>query len=255
MLLPSGAASTAPVDEAEPRLIGRTGVPFRRVASRVCSAPMPLRALLTWCTVFGAAFGVVEAAVVVYLRALVCPEGFAFPLRELPPQLLSTEIVREGATLALLLGVAMVSARGGLRRFAVFSFCFGVWDIVYYVGLYAFLDWPASLMEWDILFLIPRPWVAPVLAPVLVSCALIGAAVLILAEPDDGRGRRLRCLDWVVLAAGGVAIIGSFLVNAERVQQGGVPEGYPWWLFLVGWLGGLAWFARRWYGGAPRPRG
>ncbi|MHC5209314.1 MAG: hypothetical protein ACYTG2_01180 [Planctomycetota bacterium] len=206
--------------------------------------------LFIWCTVFGAAFGVVEAAVVVYLREIAYPEGFAFPLKEIPPHLLGTEIVREGATIALLLGMAMVAARGGLRRFAVFSFCFGVWDIVYYVGLYAFLAWPGSLMEWDVLFLIPQPWIAPVLAPVLVSIALIGAAVLILRERDDARGRRLRAFDWLVLSVGGLVIIGSFLVNAELVLQGGVPAVYPWWLFLIGYVGGIGWFALRWFGGS-----
>jgi len=95
------------------------------------------------------------------------------------------EVAREAATLLMLLGVAMLAERRPLRRFAAFAFCFGVWDIVYYVMLRAAIGWPASLLEWDILFLIPAPWTSPVLAPVLVSLALIGAAVLILRRIGD----------------------------------------------------------------------
>jgi len=205
-----------------------------------------LRSLLTWCTVWAAAFGVLEGAVVVYLRHIAYPDGFAFPLREVPSSLLTTELVREATTLVMLLGVACLAVRGGMRRFAVFSFCFGVWDIVYYLALAAFLDWPASLLEWDVLFLIPLPWTSPVLAPVLVSVALIGSAVLILSQPEGTSWDFLRPVDWAVEVAAGLTIIGSFLWNVPAVAAEEVPSGYPWWLFGIGWGGGAAWFAWRW---------
>ena len=60
-----------------------------------------------WVVLFGAAFGWVEAAVVVDLRALFYPDGFAMPLRPITQPLLAVELIREAATLA------MLGARGG----------------------------------------------------------------------------------------------------------------------------------------------
>jgi hypothetical protein len=205
-----------------------------------------LRSLLTWCTIWGVAFGVLEGAVVVYLRHIAYPEGFAFPLKDIPANLRLTEVVREAATIVMLLGVARLAVQGGLRRFAVFAFLFGVWDIVYYLALMAFVGWPDSPMTWDVLFLIPLPWTSPVLAPVLVSLALIGSAVAILSEPDTRRHEVLRPVDWLIEIAAGVAIIASFLWNQPAIDAHTVPTAYPWWLFLIGWGLGVGWFTWRW---------
>lgn len=198
-------------------------------------------ALLLWSTLFGVAFGYVEGAVVVYLRELYYPEGFAFPLEPIPPRILQVEIVREAATLLLLWAFARLAAVGGTRRFAVFAFCFGVWDLVYYATLKAWLDWPATVLEWDVLFLIPIPWLAPVLAPVLVSVALIAAAVVMLRAP----ALVVRPVDWGVEVGAGVLILATFFANTPALAAGEAPTDYPWGLFLVAWGGGLAWFAAR----------
>jgi hypothetical protein len=196
--------------------------------------------LLFWCALVAIAFGVIEGAVVVYLRELLYPEGFAFPLKELPVRLLALEIVREAATLLLLLGVACVVERAPLRRFAVFAFCFGVWDLVYYVTLKVCLDWPGHVLTWDVLFLIPVVWTGPVLAPVLVSMALVLAAIDILRGPPLALTR----LDWAVEVAAGLAILASFFWSVPAVGAGEVPRAYPWWLFLAGYGGGVLWFLR-----------
>ena len=204
---------------------------------------MSVPRLLLWCTIFATAFGVVEGAVVVYLRELYYPEGFAFPLKEMAPRILAIEIVREAATLVLLLGVAILAQRRPVRRFAVFAFCFGVWDITYYLALKALLGWPPGLLTWDILFLIPLPWTGPVLAPVLVSLALIAAGVAILRAPEDAR-LFLRPVDWAVESAAGLTVIGSFLWNVPRLDGSG-SLSYPWWLFAIGSGGGIAWLLWR----------
>jgi hypothetical protein len=196
--------------------------------------------LLLWCTVLATAFGVIEGAVVVYLREIYYPEGFAFPLREMAPRILAIEIVREAATLVLLLMVAMLAQRRPVRRFAVFAFCFGVWDITYYLALKAFLGWPPSLLTWDILFLIPLPWTGPVLAPVLVSLGLIVAGVAILRTPEEAR-LFLRPIDWAVGSAAGLVVIASFLWNAGDLASDEAALSYPWWLFAIGYIGGIAW--------------
>jgi hypothetical protein len=201
-----------------------------------------VRRLLLGCAIFATAFGVVEGAVVVYLRELYYPEGFAFPLKEMKPKVLAIEIVREAATLVLLLGVAMVAQRRPVRRFAVFAFCFGVWDITYYLALKAFLGWPESLLTMDILFLIPLPWTGPVVAPVLVSLALVAAGVAILRRPEDAPPF-LRPVDWAVESAAGLVVIASFLWNVPNLPEG--PLSFPWWLFLTGLLGGVLWIVLR----------
>jgi hypothetical protein len=204
------------------------------------------RAILVWSAIWATAFGFVEGSVVVYLRELFYPNGFAFPLEPFDPELIRVELVREAATMVMLLGVACLAAHGRMRRFGVFSFCFGVWDLAYYTALWLVLDWPASVMDWDILFLIPISWTAPVLAPVLVSFALIAAGIAIVREPEGRDWSFLRPTDWVIEIVAGLIIIGSFVWNEPQVQAGTIPVDYPWWLFMLGWLTGLGWFLRRW---------
>ncbi len=209
-----------------------------------------MRRLLAWLTLWSVAFGVAEAAVVVYLRRLCYPDqpldGPLFPLRLVEPLVLGTELAREAATLLMLLGVAFLAERRPLRRFAVFALCFGAWDLVYYAVLKLLLGWPASLLEWDVLFLIPAPWAAPVLAPVLVSLALVATALPILRRIDADAPAPFSPRDWCIEAGCGALILASFLWNAVPVARGELPGAFPWWLFLAGWLGGVAWFARRW---------
>ncbi len=199
--------------------------------------------LLVWLTLFGIAFGIIEGSVVVYLRQLYYPQGFQMGLKVMDQQILVTELIREMATLLLLLAVAMLSATGGLRRLAVFAFCFGVWDIVYYLMLKVILGWPASLLTWDILFLLPVPWSSPILAPLLVSAALIGAAVVILRK--GSRLPQLTSRDWLAEIGAGTIILTSFVWNAPQLINGAVPETFNWWLFSLGLIGGLGWFAWR----------
>ena len=192
---------------------------------------------------FAAAFGYVEAAVVVYLRAIAYPEGFAFPLKPMAPELVLTEIGREAATLLMLLGVAFATERRGYRRWAVFALAFGVWDLVYYLVLKAILDWPENWLTWDVLFLIPAVWTGPVLAPVLVSAALVGAALWLLAIPE-AQPSPLRLRDWVAESAAGFVIVVTFLWNAPDAAAGEVPDHFPWPLFLAAYAGGLTIFVR-----------
>jgi len=131
---------------------------------------------------FSIAMAFVESAVVSYLRGLFYPEGFSVPLKPLPVFYYGTEVFREAATIIMLGIVAIVSARKGWwDRVAYFIFCFGIWDIFYYVWLYVLVRWPQSLLTTDILFLIPVPWVAPVIVPVAVSVVMIAAALWMLA--------------------------------------------------------------------------
>ncbi len=217
---------------------------------------MSARSRLLWLTAWSLAFGLLEGAVVTYLRRLFYAgaplDGPLFPLRVVDGPVLATELAREAATLVMLVGVAMLAERGTLRRFAAFVLCFGLWDLAYYAMLWVALGWPRSLLEWDILFLIPVPWASPVLAPALVSLALVGCAVVILLAAPERASALLRAGDWWALLGGGALILATFFWNTPRIVRLEEPLGYPWWLFLTGWLGGLATFARAWLAAARR---
>ncbi|MBD3161985.1 MAG: hypothetical protein GF346_06810 [Candidatus Eisenbacteria bacterium] len=187
---------------------------------------------------YAAAMGILEAAVVVYLRALYYPDGFGFPLGEIEPPILRVEIVREAMTLVMIGAVAVLAAARPWSRLVAFLIVFGLWDITYYAGLKLFLAWPASLVEPDILFLIPKEWIGPVLAPMLVSLAwVVGGFLLHDARPEE---LRMRATDWIggTLACG--LILVSFLVPV------GPPEdpGFLWSVFLAGLLLGSGILAR-----------
>jgi hypothetical protein len=127
---------------------------------------------------FGVAFGFVEAAVVVDLRAAtgLWPVPPAKVIAVFPPTLLKIECSREAATIVMLCTISWLFAQGIYERIAAFLWIFAFWDFFYYVWLRVAIGWPASLCDTDILFLIPRPWVAQVWFPLLIS-SLTAAAV------------------------------------------------------------------------------
>ena len=145
---------------------------------------------------FGIAFGFVEAAVLVYLRtAIGLLPGYggsladvaglsadifqqAEILDELPQSLLAVELFREAATMIMLVSVALLAVKTTRERCALFLWTFAIWDISYYLGLWATVRWPPSLLTADVLFLIPVPWFAQVWFPILVSALFMGAILL-----------------------------------------------------------------------------
>jgi hypothetical protein len=192
------------------------------------------RGRIAWLVAYAAAMGFLEAAVVVYLRELYYPGGFRFPIVTMPARVALVEIAREAATLVMLLAVSILAGRGALDRFYVFGFLFGVWDLVYYAALRVFLGWPESLLTWDILFLIPVPWLAPVLYPALVAALLIvGFAV---NEALARRGLELRPTrsGWAVAWTGALVIVVSFCWRFRDVVESRMPGDFPAWLFWPG---------------------
>jgi hypothetical protein len=151
------------------------------------------RSTLALAAVLGLAFGFVEAVVVVYLRGaigLVPAPGAAtgeLSVHDIPSNLLAIEVVREAATIAMLIAAAFLSARRTRERWAMFLYVFAIWDLSYYAGLWATIGWPPSLLTDDILFLIPVPWMSQVWYPVAVS----GLSVLAVAFAS-GIGHRHR---------------------------------------------------------------
>ena len=172
-----------------------------------------LPALYSTLFVFAVSMGFLEAVVVVYMRELYYPEGFAFPLKQMPYQLIGIEMVRELCTLLMLGTVAWLTGRTFTRRLAAFLFLFGIWDIFYYVALWLFLGWPESLLTWDILFLIPVAWTGPVLAPVLCSLTMIFIAFLTEWNLSKNKTFRLGAKELSLFFAGALLIFTSFIYN------------------------------------------
>ena len=150
------------------------------------------RARLVALFVFGAAMGWLEGVVVVYIRGLfgmghgevIPPPGEVVQRFAALPWLLPTEQSREVATIVMLLAVAWLAADRAKARLGAFLFIFGVWDIVYYVALYAMLRWPPGLGTIDVLFLIPPGpwWTQPVWMPVLASVIMIAVGTVLFRE-------------------------------------------------------------------------
>jgi hypothetical protein len=202
---------------------------------------------------FGTAFGYLEAAVVSYLRILHeparrqvypnRPSAELFPLLTLeqvraagPEQrnTLYAEVGREAATMVMLAAIALAVAGNARQWAAAFAIAFGVWDIVFYAGLKLLLGWPASLLAWDILFLIPVPWVGPVIAPLLVSIAMITAGIWCLWREAAGRPLRIGLGNAVGVLLGAVVIVLSFTLDYRNIMAGGMPHTFHWGVFGLG---------------------
>jgi hypothetical protein len=207
---------------------------------------------------FGAAFGYVEAAVVVYLRAALGLVPGAIAAYD--PGLLSTlervEIGRELATLVMIAAVGWIAGGGRLERLAWAAVVFGTWDIVYYAGLRLAIGWPASLDTRDVLFLVPTPWVGPVWAPLVVSLALVVSGLTAAERLRRGSRVVVEPLQAAAAIAGGILVVLSFLVDPDAIS------GRPWLGWVLFWPGMLlasvsTWRALRsgrWFGLFPARR-
>ncbi len=209
-----------------------------------CETQRMLRRLLI-AIVFSMAFAYIESAVVVYLRALFHPNGFTFPMEvfDATPEgkrLVLTEVGREAATLVLILTAAWLFGNLRQERIAYFLIIFAVWDVFYYVWLKVLLDWPASLMDWDILFLIPMVWASPLLYPALVSAAMFGFATVILYRCAHGRPLTVTYVDWLGWSASLLVITVSFCLGGTHITEASYAEYFPWPLFALGLGLGLA---------------
>lgn len=193
-----------------------------------------IKGTLSWLVVYAVAMAYLESAVVVYLRAIYYPNGFEFPLVSMPGPMVAIEIGREAATVVMLLAVAMLLGRDAWERFFAFSIAFGVWDIFYYVFLWVFLRWPESLLTWDVLFLIPVPWLGPVLAPVIVSLALIASSVWLWRLKLQGHPLRFSRRLWSMAIAGGALVLLSFMIDFQSAIALTPPAPFRWDIFAAG---------------------
>jgi len=199
-------------------------------------------ASLAWVAVFAIAFALVEASVVIYLRALYYPGGFAFPLHEMPPGFLRLEIAREAATMLMLLAVGVIAGATLWEKFGYFIFAFGVWDVIFYAWLLVTIGWPASPVEWDILFLIPVPWIGPVIAPLLVSLLMVVCGGMIVLRTAAGKAFRPGLLSWALGLAATALVLWSFMADTDAGLRGAFPAAYHYELLALGLAAYIAGF-------------
>lgn len=212
-----------------------------------------------WAVIFSVAFAWVESAVVVYLRKIYFDGVFKFPLvivweegKHIIDPLIQIEFGREIATIIMLVAIGYVTGKSKLQRFCFFMIAFGIWDIFYYLWLYVMVGWPGSLLTWDLLFYVPLPWVGPVITPVLIAVAMVGAGSLIIYYDEKGYVMRWRLYDMAIELGCGLLIIVAFCWDWKNILQvpgditrSGIPNPFAWWLYLPAYLFSITYFAIR----------
>jgi hypothetical protein len=126
--------------------------------------------------IFGIAMAHLEGVVVVYLRkalGMLDSDGNKESVEKIPERYLKIEMTREAATIIMLLVIAYLSGVTWIEKGVFFLWTFAFWDLFYYVSLFVLIKWPPRLTAIDVLFLIPKPWIAPVWFPVGVSTLTI----------------------------------------------------------------------------------
>jgi len=191
--------------------------------------------------VYAIAMAWVEAAVVYYLRTMV---NRIEPHQPNPLPIMggigNAELVREAATLVMLLAVGILAGRNWRGRLGYAAVAFGFWDIFYYIFLKLLCGWPHSVFDWDVLFLLPLPWWGPVLAPTLIAVLMILWGTLVSSERGSNTCRSGEGKAWIISGLGVVLTLYLFMTDTIRVASQGVeavrnvlPLSFDWAWFCV----------------------
>jgi hypothetical protein len=191
--------------------------------------------------VFAIGMAWLEAATVYYLRVMfdrLNPyQADPLPIRGTLGQV---ELVREAATLVMLAAVGAIAGRTRQTRLAYSAIAFGVWDIFYYVFLKAISDWPTSLFDWDVLFLLPLPWWGPVLAPLCIAFLMIVWGTLVSQRFDRSPLGAAAPVAWRLNWVGVALALYVFMADSLRVMNQGLhvtrsalPTAFNWPVFVV----------------------
>lgn len=188
-------------------------------------------------SLFAIAMGLLEAICVVYLRQILLPPDGSLNNIAFSNFDFTIEVIREITTLVMLLTIAILAAYNWRTRLAMFFLAFGIWDIFYYIGLKLFLDWPATILEWDALFLVPVNWYGPVLAPVLISVYFITVSVIIVLREATGKKLHITKPAILLQLLTFVAWYYSFTKDSSLISEFGYKSAtYSWLLFVLGIL-------------------
>jgi len=183
----------------------------------------------------------VESAVVFYLRTMI---DRIEPHQQNPLPMIGglgpAELVREAATMIMLLTVGILAGRNWRSRLGYSAIAFGVWDIFYYVFLRVLCGWPHSLFDWDILFLLPVPWWGPVLAPMSIALLMMLWGTLASGWKIPPARTFSELTVWPLNFMGVALALYVFMADTLRVADKGVealrnvlPAWFNWPLFCI----------------------
>jgi hypothetical protein len=191
---------------------------------------------LAWVSAYAVAMALLEAVVVVYIRGLLQITDDQVVLGPY----VRMEMGREAATVVMLAAVGWLAGRHHLERWAYGLFAFGLWDVCYYVWLKVLIDWPTSLLDWDVLFLIPLRWWGPVLSPVLIALLLCVTTALSIMRAAQGERLAFTPSRIGMAALGGLLALYVFMSDSLRALLAGRsdwdtlrPQPFQWPLFLL----------------------
>ncbi len=148
-------------------------------------------------TVCACAIAYGDSIVEIYLRQLLPLSEWQTHVKDVPTlvkfftahQVYWTEQTRQISMLVLMLGISFITGVSIRQRLGFFLWSFAVGLLFRYLSLYLLIKWPGSLDTWDVLFLIPSPWVTPVYVPVIVSLAMIMCAIFLVREEGKASAR------------------------------------------------------------------
>jgi hypothetical protein len=191
--------------------------------------------------IYAGAMGWVESAVVFYLRSMM---GRIEPYQPDPLPVIGgfalVELPRELATMVMLFAVGFLAGRTWRARIGYAAIAFGVWDNFYYVFLKMMCGWPHSLLDWDVLFLLPMPWWGPVLAPVLISLLMIFWGTLASQFERIHTPALSNLRVWILNFTGVTLALYVFMADSIAASRHGLdairavlPEKFNWPLFYV----------------------
>jgi hypothetical protein len=197
--------------------------------------------LLAGIPVFAIAMAYLESAVVVYLRRLYGISEITAALVRFDGQVMFIEAGRELATLLMLCAIAWVAGSSFQSRFGVFLLAFGLWDIFYYFWLRVFINWPATLLDTDLLFMLPLPWWGPILAPLLIAALMVIAGAGLVLHDMRGSLVKPNRFIWICLSAGILIDLYVFMADALALLPADVDalskvqmSVFNWPVFLAG---------------------
>ncbi|MFC2097249.1 hypothetical protein ACFLSI_02825 [Bacteroidota bacterium] len=132
---------------------------------------------------FGISMAHLEGVTVVYLRralGIIDSQTNKELLKKIPKHYIFIEKTREIATILMLVTLALLVGKTWIDIMVVFLWTFAFWDLFYYLSLYFLIKWPSNFTTMDVLFLIPRPWIAPVWIPIGISSITIIIITILL---------------------------------------------------------------------------
>jgi hypothetical protein len=198
---------------------------------------------LLWVSIYAIAMALLESVAVIYIRRLLQITETHVSLGPL----FHIEIWREAATITMLVAVGWLAGRRGIERLAYGLFAFGLWDIIYYVWLKVLINWPATLLDWDVLFLIPLRWWGPVLSPVLIATLICVTAILALMRLERKEPLGITSTRLASVVLGGLLALYAFTSDSLHAWVQGRndwamlrPGPFKWPIFLIA-LALMAW--------------